>query len=778
MMPNKLALVFSLLCLLLPASPGRAQQADVFKKGVVTISAHVAGRVNHGTGFIVKMAPDTVYIVTASHVVEGAERVNVRFFNDPAHDVAAKVYEQEGGNPRGIAILTATVQPAWVTGVSVLSTSPNFTVDGGDDILVVGSPPDLGPWTVMKSFVKLKEGRDTIISGGFDAGFSGSPVLKGGQVIGMLTETTAGSGYAVPGVIVLAYLDGENVSISGTDEVQEGISARLLLKDYGINYDEESFLASIKRRDLEIAELFLKAKPKWCDTREGDDGETALMLAAHDGNADIVNALIRAGADVSATDNNGLTALSAAAEGRELTSNAFDQGHVRVAKALMAAGADIHAASNLGTPLQVAAATGNTGVLKILLPKVGVGTDEAGQSLLFAADAGRMSTLKILLASGVSPNVAYKDGPAALASKTTRMGAEPGRNYQSAGMQKDYSFYNALTERGPTALMQAVRSQNLPCVQMLLDAGADVNQTIAWKAPNSQGATGNSISALSIALADSDLTCAGALLKAKANPDVDALSEDFSSDYVFYSNLIGQGLTVLMQAVKSKNMSSVQLLLAAGADVNKTAPWKIPNAGNATDVRVSALSLAVYAGDSESMSVLLKAGADPNASAVVEDSLQDSQKMNIINAGFSGQGPTILMQASESKNASCVQLLLGAGADVNRVVTWKFSSLPEVALSALSFAVDEGDPVCVNALLKAKANPNVSALPDISLAFSRTFPHPAELPFGTVLQQASREGKGDIVDALRKAGATDVASVRVRENIAKVASNQIGALAV
>lgn len=63
------------------------------------------------------------------------------------------------------------------------------------------------------------------------------------------------------------------------------------------------------------------------------DGRTALLLAANDGQAPRVQALLAAGADIDARDLAGATALMLAAHG----------GHAAVVQALLAAGADIDA---------------------------------------------------------------------------------------------------------------------------------------------------------------------------------------------------------------------------------------------------------------------------------------------------------------------------------------------------------------------------------------------------------------------------------------------------
>lgn len=64
-----------------------------------------------------------------------------------------------------------------------------------------------------------------------------------------------------------------------------------------------------------------------------DDGETALMEAADDGNLRAVNNLIAAGANVNLRNDDAETALMMAA----------DEGHTAVVRSLISAGADVNA---------------------------------------------------------------------------------------------------------------------------------------------------------------------------------------------------------------------------------------------------------------------------------------------------------------------------------------------------------------------------------------------------------------------------------------------------
>jgi uncharacterized protein len=125
-------------------------------------------------------------------------------------------------------------------------------------------------------------------------------------------------------------------------------------------------------------------------------GWTALHWAAFHGKLDIVKALINAGADVNAKDNDGWTALHLAAK----------YGDLDVVKALINAGADLNVQDNFGrTALHWAARNGKLDIVKALInagADLNTQTSYDWTALYLAARNGNLDIVKALIDAGAT----------------------------------------------------------------------------------------------------------------------------------------------------------------------------------------------------------------------------------------------------------------------------------------------------------------------------------------------------------------------------------------
>ena len=266
-----------------------------------------------------------------------------------------------------------------------------------------------------------------------------------------------------------------------------------------------------------------------------------------------VGALVEQGADVTAPQGDGTTALHWAGY--------WDEGDM--AALLLDAGADANAMTDLGvTPLWTACENGSAQMTRILL-EVGADPNAAllsGETLLMTAThSGSAAVIEQLLAAGADVNT-----------------AEQGR--------------------GQTALMWAVAQRHPDVVEALLAHQPDVH-------------------------ARSDVRTE----VVKTSP------EPWNPDYII--DLLQGGYTPLLFAARVGDLDSARLLVAAGADVNDTAPYG-----------TSATVVAAHSGHGELAAFLLEQGADPNAA---------------------GAGYTALHAAILHKDDHLVAALLVRGADPN-----------------------------------------------------------------------------------------------------------------
>jgi len=227
---------FLVICLLILSfpTPLSALTIDEIKIGVVKISAHVDGKTKIGTGFIVNLKPGVAYIVTASHVVEGADELYVAFFTQPHNLFMAKNIGLEGGDPRGLAALQ--VVGLIPSSVGALNFNRSVTVREGEIVKTVGFP-QMGaiPWAVTSGTILGWQGRYIVFSGAVDEGNSGGPLIKNGAVVGVITENQGKYNYAQPVNTVESALEGWRVGfLDETDELLVQDALDRFAREHGI----------------------------------------------------------------------------------------------------------------------------------------------------------------------------------------------------------------------------------------------------------------------------------------------------------------------------------------------------------------------------------------------------------------------------------------------------------------------------------------------------------------------------------------------------------------
>jgi ankyrin repeat protein len=235
-------------------------------------------------------------------------------------------------------------------------------------------------------------------------------------------------------------------------------------------YGNTAFLDACAVGQLGCAQALAAAG---CDVEAtSSDGDTALMLAAHEGHAPVLVWLMGEGGvagTLEARDEYGATAFL----------DACAVGQLECAQTLAAAGCDVAASNKGNTALICAAREGHKGVMAWLLGEGGAaGTLEArdeeygNTAFLLACAAGQLGCAQALAAAGCDVAVTSSGGDTAL-----MLAAGDGQTAVVAwllGEGKAVGTLEARDEDGATAFLDACGVGQLECAQALAAAGCDV----------------------------------------------------------------------------------------------------------------------------------------------------------------------------------------------------------------------------------------------------------------------------------------------------------------
>jgi ankyrin repeat protein len=387
----------------------------------------------------------------------------------------------------------------------------------------------------------------------------------------------------------------------------------------GVHGADSPIADAAARGDREAVMALLK-KAADVNAAQGD-GMTALHWAAMNGDTEMVQMLIVAGANVRATTRLGTyTPLYLASQ----------QGHGAAIQALIAAGADAKAGTPNGTtPLMVAAASGELEAVKVLVDN---GADVNGKDgvrlqtpLIYAAASNRAAVIEYLASKGADLKATSKVSDL---SNLSREGAgfggnpqgglpggaaaQPARRQPMPGVDRNYGLNELIVAHGGlTPLLYAVRQGYHEATAALVTAGADVNAVSA----------GDKTSPLLMAIINGHFDLAKVLIDRGANPN--ALSTQGVSPLYAVLNVewAPKALYPQPQAHKQQKLGYLdlmQLLIDKGADVNARTKMKVWYSGYSFDlsgvdeIGATPFWRAAYASDIAAMRMLVAAGADPN----------------------------------------------------------------------------------------------------------------------------------------------------------------------
>jgi ankyrin repeat protein len=381
------------------------------------------------------------------------------------------------------------------------------------------------------------------------------------------------------------------------------------------------------------------------------DGTTALHWAVQRNDVDLVSRLLRAGAKVNVKNSFGVSPMSEAA----LTANPA------LLDRLLTAGADVESPNNDGqTALMVVARTGQVEAARVLLKKgakVNAVEKWRGQTpLMWAVAQGHSAMVKELIAAGADVNTR-----SIVNDWDRQVTGEPRAVYRPAG--------------GLTPLLFAAREGCVDCIDLLVNAGADINY-----------ADPEAITPLLMAVMNMQFDTAAQLIRRGANPnkwDLWGRGPLYSS--VDVNTLPRGGRPDLPSLDKTTSQQVIGMLLEAGAYPNQQLKMPAPfrNVGNdrgldpMLTMGSTPLLRAAKALDAPAVKMLLDKGADIT--------LTNSRGVTPTMAA-SGLGSTdadtrgfYTSEDVQQRSIETLKLLIAAGGDINQKDNRGLTPLHEAA---------------------------------------------------------------------------------------------------
>lgn len=365
-----------------------------------------------------------------------------------------------------------------------------------------------------------------------------------------------------------------------------------------------------------------------------------------------IGELLKQGADVNASQADGMTALHWAAYHDDL----------RTATLLVNAGANAKAANNYTvTPLSLACTNGNTEIVELLL-KAGADPNTAQRggetALMTAARTGKLGPVKALLSRGANVNAKDRKGQTALMWAAADGHADVVSILLAAGAD-----LRTTSPGGFTPLFFAAREGRTDAIRILLKAGADVNEAIQPQRFASRSPRAG-ISALLLAVENGHFELAIELVKAGADPN-DQRSGCAALHMISWVRKPNRGDSEDGDPppIGSGNLTSLEFvkqIVALGAKVNLPQQKGVSGRGILGRVGATPLMAAASTSDVALVRTLIELGADLKLANA-------DRSTPLLAAAGVGIGAPEEAAGSEPEALEVIDFLLKLGADPNAV---------------------------------------------------------------------------------------------------------------
>ena len=443
---------------------------------------------------------------------------------------------------------------------------------------------------------------------------------------------------------------------------------------------QQSLADAAMNRDLAAVSALL-ARGTEPDTA-GQYDTAAIHWLIRYGEHEAVRQLLDSGADPNLRNGYGLAPLSIA----------ISNGDAESVRILLAEGADPNTVERSGEPVLISAA--GVGVLESvrLLVAAGAVVDEAdsnyGQTaLMAAARAGHANVADYLLQQGADANAATTIvGEERWVPPNSQRGFGFGIGIIRGGTPADRGRRDPLPG-GMTALLYAARHNHVDVINVLLDAGADINQAEA-----------NDIFPLLMAISNNNMAAAELLIARGSQINVaDWYGRSPLWEAVNVRNLYVDSETFENYVDREPVLKLIRVLLEEGADVNartaETPPFRnhFLGVGSLEWVDFTGQTpflSAALAGDVTVMKLLLDYGADPHIHTYQGTSpLMAAAGVNWVVSQTWTEGPEQLLEA--------VKLCYELGMDVNQTNS--------MGLTAMHGAANRGSDKIIEFLVRKGA---------------------------------------------------------------------------
>lgn len=169
------------------------ENQGMLNHGIVKVtSGQEKGKSRIGTGFIAKIRPDAVYIVTSAQLVNNLSAANIRFYGGRGKLIKATVITgaETDDKLRGLALLKVTNTPAVPAGVIALQLDSLAKVKPGESLTLIGHVDNQQGWVPTQRTVTNRKQQDIYLDSNVSSGFLGGPMVMNGDVVGIMTSTS------------------------------------------------------------------------------------------------------------------------------------------------------------------------------------------------------------------------------------------------------------------------------------------------------------------------------------------------------------------------------------------------------------------------------------------------------------------------------------------------------------------------------------------------------------------------------------------------------------